>query len=77
MALTFCKICNVYDDKPKCPKCGSHVTAGYGLAGGGIGYYKFCCDDDCDYFEKTQDADEDFDRGACPGCGGSCAVACR
>jgi len=52
--------------KPNCPKCGTHVTSGYGLMGGGIGAYQFCCDDNCDYFSKTQDENEDLHRGTRP-----------
>lgn len=55
MSATLCPGCNMYDDKEKCPRCGTHVTHGYGLMGGGIGAYVFCCDDSCDYFVKTQD----------------------
>jgi hypothetical protein len=42
-----------------CPKCGSELGQGYGLAGGGIGAYTYCTDDDCDYFDKVQDPPED------------------
>lgn len=39
-----------------CPKCGWGVVEhGYGLAGGGIGAYKYCSNDDCEYFDKVQD----------------------
>ena len=41
-----------------CPKCGSEVLAGYGLAGGGMGAYEVCNNGDCDFFVKTQDAGE-------------------
>jgi rRNA maturation protein Nop10 len=27
---------------PQCPKCGTPVKMGYGLAGGGIGAYEYC-----------------------------------
>lgn len=46
------------DETEKCPKCGADVDYGYGLAGGGIGPYRYCHGDDCDYFEKTQDQDD-------------------
>lgn len=37
----------------QCPKCGGPVVQGYGLAGGGIGPYRYCeSDTDCDFFEK-------------------------
>jgi hypothetical protein len=49
-------------DETKCPKCGGEILLGYGLAGGGIGGYRYCDTDDCDFFDKTQDADEE--RGA-------------
>lgn len=40
-----------------CPKCGNtELHHGYGLAGGGIGPYRTCLNDDCDFFEKTEDA---------------------
>ena len=35
-----------------CPKCGSELEMGYGLAGGGIGPYTFC---ECGYMEKFHD----------------------
>lgn len=38
-----------------CPKCGGEVDYGYGLAGGGVGTYRYCVEDGCDYFEKEQD----------------------
>ena len=38
-----------------CPKCGSPTTLGYGLAGGGIGAYTACDNDECDFFDKVQD----------------------
>lgn len=38
-----------------CPKCGAELLGGYGLAGGGMGPYKLCASDACDYFEKKQD----------------------
>lgn len=45
------------DETGKCPKCGGEILFGYGLAGGGIGPYRYCDGDNCDYFEKTQDAE--------------------
>jgi hypothetical protein len=50
----------------KCPKCGSETTFGYGLAGGGMGVYWLCLNDDCDYFHKEQDPPEDDDPGVLP-----------
>ena len=38
-----------------CPKCGGELYCGYRLAGGGIGTYRSCLKEDCDFFEKTQD----------------------
>lgn len=44
----------------KCPKCGQpSLVPGYGLMGGGCGFYWFCDTDDCDYFHKEQDGIED------------------
>lgn len=43
----------------KCPKCGAELEFGYGLAGGGIGPYEYCHGEDCDYFSKTQDTEDD------------------
>lgn len=40
-----------------CPQCGGQVLFGYGLAGGGVGKYDMCMEDDCDWFSKTLDAD--------------------
>jgi hypothetical protein len=39
----------------KCPKCGSEVEQGYGLAFGGIGAYSYCTNEECDWFDKVQD----------------------
>jgi hypothetical protein len=45
------------DEADLCPKCGgSEIHHGYGLAGGGIGPYRTCLNDNCDFFEKTLDA---------------------
>lgn len=41
-----------------CPTCGGELYSGYGLAGGGIGVYTSCLNDDCDYLDKTQDLDD-------------------
>lgn len=38
-----------------CPQCGDEVAGGYGLAGGGMGPYVFCLNDDCDYFVKQEE----------------------
>lgn len=42
----------------RCPKCGGELIFGYGMAGGGMGSYELCDNESCDYFSKTQDADE-------------------
>ena len=42
-----------------CPKCNSELEMGYGLAGGGIGPYVYCSNEQCDYFEKFQDHEMD------------------
>lgn len=38
-----------------CPKCGSPLVVGFGLAGGGFGAYSYCSKEGCDHFDKTQD----------------------
>lgn len=44
------------DDPDLCPKCqAGHVKQGYGMAGGGMGFYEYCDNEACDYFDKTQD----------------------
>lgn len=45
-------------DDGRCPKCGSEVGHGYGLAYGGMGIYRYCLNDACDWFWKLQDAAE-------------------
>lgn len=36
-----------------CPKCEGPLSQGYGLAGGGgIGPYRYCESETCDFFEK-------------------------
>lgn len=55
---TMCPQCRQADSKPKCPKCGSHIIDGYGMMGGGMGFYELCSNDECDYFIKEQDASE-------------------
>lgn len=42
---------------PPCPKCGSSLHQGYGLAGGGMGAYEMCEAEGCGHFEKWQDAE--------------------
>lgn len=48
------------DEDMRCPKCGDEVEGGYGLAGGEIGPYVFCLNDDCDYFVKQAEAQDDL-----------------
>lgn len=43
----------------KCPHCGEPPEMNYGLAGGGIGVYAFCCGR---VLSKVQDLDEEIDR---------------
>ena len=44
----------------KCPRCEvGHLVYGYGLAGGGIGSYQFCCRDECEHFVKQLDEVEE------------------
>jgi hypothetical protein len=38
-----------------CPKCGSELEMGYGLAGGGIGPYEYCSNEKCNHLVKYQD----------------------
>jgi hypothetical protein len=53
----------VASDYQTCPKCGQETLGlGYGLAGGGMGAYTYCVNDDCAFFDKTQDHDEDPPR---------------
>lgn len=52
-----------------CRECQSVPCAG-AMAG--------ACDvADCRCDEPEEDREDDFDRNACPGCGGGCQVACR
>lgn len=54
-----------FEPSGRCPKCGAELFFGYGLMGGGVGAYEGCTDDDCDYFEKTPDPEEDQSQ-SCP-----------
>jgi len=47
-----CKECGKVHDIEKCPKCGSCIDVGYGLVGGGMGSYKACMNEECDWFYK-------------------------
>jgi hypothetical protein len=42
------------NDCDVCPKCGADTIDGYGLAGGGMGFWRICGGDDCDFFEKPK-----------------------
>lgn len=43
----------------RCSRCARGIiVAGYGLMGGGCGFYWFCDDDACDFFFKIQDRNE-------------------
>lgn len=52
----------VSDLPDHCPECGAETSRGYGFAfGGGLGIYAFCAigDDECSWFVKHQDPDEE------------------
>ena len=38
-----------------CPKCGSELEMGFGLAGSGYGPYEYCTNEKCDQFTKWQE----------------------
>jgi len=47
----------------KCPKCGTELEMGYGLAGGGIGAYEYC--PECgEITDKWLDPEMEDDDGA-------------
>jgi hypothetical protein len=50
-----------HGDRIFCPKCLHEITddPGYGLAYGGMGTYWVCEQDDCDWFFKQMDRDEE------------------
>lgn len=50
----YCDECNQIHEFEKCPKCGSWIHLGFGLQFGGYGPYKWCQNDDCDWFYKEQ-----------------------
>lgn len=50
---------DVGDLPEKCPKCGAATFFDYGLAGGGMGAYVYCENDDCEFFSKRQDEADD------------------
>lgn len=41
----------------KCPKCGSPISQGYGMAFGGMGAYWYCEPEECNWFYKIMDRD--------------------
>lgn len=41
-----------------CPKCGSELEMGFGLAGGGYGAYEYCTNEKCNQFTKWQEYEE-------------------
>jgi hypothetical protein len=45
-----------------CPKCGSELEMGFGLAGGGYGAYEYCTNEKCDQFTKWQEHDDEQAR---------------
>ena len=43
-----------------CPHCGVETKFGYGLAGGGMGVYRYCENEECGkYFAKIQEKDDE------------------
>lgn len=50
-----CGDCGKRHDMEKCPRCGSWIGMGYGLAGGGVGVYYYCLGDGCDWTFKEFD----------------------
>ncbi len=53
-----CQECGRVHDMEKCPKCGSWIDEGYGLAFGGMGHYKSCLNEKCDWWWKEQDMED-------------------
>lgn len=53
-----CPDCGRVHDIEACPKCGADIQLGYGLMFGGMGEYKFCENDECDWFWKREDRDD-------------------
>ncbi len=53
-----CQECGKNHELEKCPKCGSWIDLGYGLAFGGMGLYKNCLNDKCDWWWKEQEREE-------------------
>lgn len=49
-----CDECGQQHDIEVCPKCGSFITLGFGLMFGGYGEYKFCNNEQCDWFWKRE-----------------------
>lgn len=42
-----------------CPKCGSELEMGFGLAGGGYGAYEYYTNEKCNQFTKWQEHDDE------------------
>jgi hypothetical protein len=71
-----CPDCGSVHDLEKCPKCGAWITHGFGLMGGGFGPYKFCNNEQCDWFWKEchcmwcEDpiGDDEPEPGVCRSC---------
>ncbi len=50
-----CAECGSVHDIEACPKCGASIELGYGLAFGGVGAYKYCSSETCDWSWKRED----------------------
>lgn len=48
----LCNECGNEHEFEKCPKCGSWIHLGFGLMFGGFGDYKWCQNEQCDWFYK-------------------------
>ncbi len=58
LEIAIGKARELLDAPEKCPACGGELAYGYGLAGGGIGSYVMCLNDDCDHFDKKPDGSD-------------------
>lgn len=48
--------------RPTCPKCGGVVEGGYGkAAGGGVGFYYLCVNENCAWIDPDAQPMEDLD----------------
>lgn len=52
----YCGECHNIHDLERCPWCNYWIGMGYGIIPGGMGSYKFCLNDDCDwvYYDKEE-----------------------